>query len=150
MDDHDLALLRALQSDASQSGQALGERVGLSHSSVWRRLDALEAAGVIRARVALLDPARVGLGTHALTEITLRDHGSEARADFEALVRAAPEIMACYSITGRHDYRLEIRTRDTAAYEHFLMNRLLATPAVASAETAIVLREVKHTTAVPV
>lgn len=149
MDHADTEILKLLQRDATLSNQAIGEKVGMSHSSVWRRIEAMEKAGIILRRAAILDPVRAGLSTTAVTEVSLRDHGPEARAAFERFVQVTPEIMTCYSVTGRHDYRLEIRLADIQAYEAFLMEQLLAHDAVASAETSFVLRPVKYTTELP-
>ena len=143
----DADILRELQRDATLSHQALAERIGMSATTVWRRIQSLEAAGILTARVALVDPLKAGLSTTVMTEVTLTAPNKANRAAFEQLVAAAAEIQECYSVSGSHDYRLLIRVRDITAYEHFLMEVLLAHPAVASANTSFVLRQVKYTTA---
>ncbi|WP_112321704.1 Lrp/AsnC family transcriptional regulator [Oceanibium sediminis] len=150
MDRQDIEILRILQTDATLSNQALAERTGLSAATVWRRVQSLEAAGLVTARVALLDPAGVGLGTTVVTEVRLTRHNRENRQAFEKMVLASPEIQECYAVSGSHDYQLLIRCADIAAYEHFLMEVLLASEVVASAETSFVLRQIKYTTALPI
>ncbi len=149
MDLQDTEILRHLQRDATLTHQTLAARTGMSATTVWRRIQSLEAAGILTARVALVDPRKAGLATTVMTEVTLTGHNKDNRTAFERLVTAAPEIQECYSVSGSHDYRLLIRVRDITAYEHFLMEVLLANPAVASANTSFVLRQVKYTTQLP-
>lgn len=146
----DRAILRLLQADGAATLDRLAEAAALSSASAWRRLKALEEAGAIRARVALADPARLGRALCVFADVTLRDHAAEKRAAFERFVAAAEEVMECHSTAGGRDYLLKIRVRDVAAYEAFLMERLLAHPSVASATSSFSLRELKYTTALPV
>ncbi|WP_316015275.1 Lrp/AsnC family transcriptional regulator [Roseobacter sp. HKCCA0434] len=145
----DRAILAALQEDASLSARALAERLGQSQSTVWRRLNGLEEAGAIRARVALLDPARVGIGVCVFVQINLTDHGPRIRQAFEALVARTPEIMDCYAVTGSFDYTLIVRCASVEAFEDLLMHRLLAHEAVANASSQFTLRHIKAQTALP-
>ncbi len=144
-----LLILRALQRDATLTMQDLGKEVGMSQASVWRRVQDLEKTGVISARVALVDPRAVGLKASVITNVTLRDHSPESRAEFERFVTDRPEIMECYSVSGAYDYILSVRVEDVEAYERFLMNHLLASPVVVSAASAFTLRQLKYTTALP-
>lgn len=150
LDEPDRRLLRALQADATLSVKDMAERSGLSASTAWRRLQALERTGVIRGRVALLDPERLGLDVCALVDVDIAGQAAETRASFEAFVRAAPEILQCFAVTGGHDYMLVVRTVSVAAYERFLMDRLLQHAAVASTQTHLVLRQPKDGSALPV
>ncbi|MEO1314418.1 MAG: Lrp/AsnC family transcriptional regulator [Pseudomonadota bacterium] len=149
MDAQDTALLTHLQRDATLSHQTLAELTGMSTTTVWRRIQSLEASGILTARVALVDPEKAGLGTAVLTDVSLVEHSPETRAAFERIVRTRAEIQECYAVSGSHDYQLLIRVRDIAAYERFLMEALLGHPAVASANTSFVLRQLKFTTALP-
>lgn len=121
----------------------------MSPATAWRRVQSLEAAGILLGRVALVDPKRAGLATTVMTEVTLTGHSRENREGFERLVETSPEILECYAVSGGHDYRLLIRVRDIEAYERFLMDVLLAHPAVSNAATSFVLRQIKYTTALP-
>lgn len=145
----DRAILRRLQRDAGATLEALAEVANLSAASAWRRVRALEEAGAIRARVALLDPAALGRSLCVFADVSLRDHGADRRAAFERFVAAAEEVMECHSTAGGRDYLLKVRVRDVAAYEAFLMERLLAHPAVASATSSFSLKELKYATALP-
>ena len=104
---------------------------------------------MIARRVALVDPARAGLALCVFADVSLKDHSTENRTDFEAFVQGAPEIMECHATSGGRDYLLKIRVGDMAEYEAFLMGRLLAHAAVASASSGFALRDVKYTTALP-
>lgn len=149
LDTQDLSILRHLQADGLATLDRLAEATAMSAASVWRRVRALEDAGVIAARVALVDPARAGLALCAFADVSLKDHSPPSREAFEAFVQGAPEIMECHATSGGRDYVLKIRVSDMAEYEAFLMGRLLAHPSVASASSAFALRDVKYTTALP-
>lgn len=150
LDEADRAILRRLQRDAGATLEDLAAAAHLSSASAWRRVRSLEETGVIAARVALVDPARVGRGLCVFADVTLHQHGEALRAGFERFIAAAEEVMECHSTAGGRDYLLKIRVRDVAAYEAFLMERLLAHPSVASASSSFALRQLKYKTALPV
>ena len=150
LDDVDRRILRALQTDASLSHAALSEIVGASPASCWRRIRALEQAGVLGATVRLVDPAAVGRGVSVMLQVRLRSHAGDQRGGFEAFVKARPEIMECRSMSGEWDYLMRVVVADVADYERFLMRELLRHPAVATAASHFALSQVRYTTAVPV
>lgn len=150
LDKTDWAILRVLQRDAAATLDSVAAAAALSTASAWRRIKALEAAGVIAGRATLLDPARAGFTLCAFADVTLKDHSQGNRRAFERFVEAAEEVMECHSLAGARDYLLKIRAPDIAAYEAFLMERLLAHPAVASAASSFSLRQLKFTTALPI
>ena len=128
-----LDLLRLIQSDATLTLEELAEKTAVSHTTLWRRLKALESEKVIRHRVTVLDPEAVGVTVCAFVYVNINSHDSKHRRDFEKLVDSTPEIMQCFSITGPHDYILNIRVVDIKAYEMLLMDKILAHPSVSSA-----------------
>lgn len=144
------AILRELQQDTRASQQALAERVGLSATPVWRRIRELEAGGVIRRWVALLDREKLGLGTCVLANVSLERHVEGVVDGFERRVRACPEIIECYGITGEADYLIKVVVPDMKAYDRFLHDVVFRIDGVASIRTNVVLREVKYETALPV
>ncbi|MBR0646566.1 Lrp/AsnC family transcriptional regulator [Roseomonas hellenica] len=150
MDEVDRKILRALQEDAGLSHAALAERVGASPTSCWRRIKALEEAGVLRGAVRLVDPRSVGRGVNVMLQVRMKSHAPEMRQAFETFLRARPEIMECYSMSGEWDYLLRIVVADVADYERFLMRELLNHPNVAVSASHFALSQVKYTTAVPV
>ncbi len=142
--------MREVQRDASLSLGALSEKVGIAQSTLWRRINDLEAGGVIRGRVALVDPAKVGVNLTVLALVILEDHSEEAVADFSRMVAIRPEIQECHKISGGADYMLKIRAADVDAYEAFQTRYLLRNRWVRSVQSSFVLKDVKSTTEIPV
>ncbi len=148
--DLDRRILRQLQRDCTLSSREAAAMVGVSQSTYWRRTQELEQAGVITARVALLDPHRVGVAITVLVHVTLSGHGAQTREAFQRFVHDTPDIVECVSVTGEHDYTLLVRTVSVSSFEALLMGRILAHPSVASASSHIALRRHKYTTALPI
>ncbi len=149
LDQFDLNILKEIQADSGIATADLAERVGLSLSPCWRRVKRLKEAGVIKQEVTLLSRKSLGLEIDAVAQITLRNQMVDDRTTFEDWAQSCDEIVECLSISGERDYLLRILVTDLAHYEHFLTSQLLALPCVSSASTSFVLREVKHTTALP-
>ncbi|MEM6387796.1 MAG: Lrp/AsnC family transcriptional regulator [Pseudomonadota bacterium] len=147
--DLDRRILRELQRDASLSLAVLSERLGMAQSTLWRRVHDLEAAKAINRRVAVLDPALVGVSLCILAQVTLEDHSEEAVDAFTRLVELHPEIQECHKVSGMADYVLKIRAVDVAAYEAFQTRYLLRSPYIRSVQSSFVLKEVKSTTELP-
>ena len=145
----DRLILGEIQRDADQSLAALSERLGMAQSTLWRRLNDLQATGAIVRRVAILDPAKVGAGLCVLAQITLEDHSEEMVEGFSKLVALRPEILECHKISGMADYLLKVRVADVATYEDFQTRHLLRSPWVRSVQSSFVLKEVKSTTELP-
>jgi len=149
LDEVDRKILTLLQQDATLSHQDLADQVGASSTSCWRRIKALEEAGVIQSRVVLLSAPEVDLKVSVLCSVHLKEHSTKDRKALEEFVLARPEVMECYSMSGDTDYMLRVVVPDVEAYEHFLMTHLLSNPIVASASSSFALRQVKYSTALP-
>ncbi|OJY36196.1 MAG: transcriptional regulator [Rhodobacterales bacterium 65-51] len=119
MDRIDRQILTELQRDASQSLARLAHQVGLSQTACWKRVQKLEAAGIITGRVALVDPARVGLGLTVFVEIAAIEHSDEWRAEFLAALDPRPEVMEVHRLGGSMDYMLRVVVPDMAAFDRF-------------------------------
>ena len=145
----DIRLLDILQRDAVVPVGELADRVGLSQSTCWRRVDALERSGVIKGRVALLDAAALGLEVTVFANIKLSAHGRRSLSEFEEAIAVFPEVIECYTMSGEMDFLLRIVARDIAAYERFLRETLLQMPSVQEVHSHIALSQVKYTTALP-
>ncbi|MEN3146482.1 Lrp/AsnC family transcriptional regulator [Neorhizobium sp. IRAMC:178] len=143
-------LLQLVQAGDGASLAELAEKAGMSQSTAWRKIQELEAEGVIRKRVALLDPAKLDLKLCIVAHVTLEDHHEEAIEAFAAVVRDRPEIMECYALSGTFDYMLKIRARDVEAYEAFMTRHLMRNPHVRNVVSSFVLRELKSTTELPI
>ncbi len=146
LDRTDRAILNLLQENSQLTHQEIAERVGSSSSSVWRRIQALEEGGVIEGRVALLSPASVGMRVSVICNVKLAHHNDTSRVEFEDMIARAPEVMACYAVSGNHDYTLLVMVRDVEDYERFLTQQLLNSPWVDAASSSFTLRTVKRTT----
>lgn len=149
IDEKDRAILALLQADASLPLAEVAAEVGLSPSPCWRRVKRLEDEGVIRGRVAILDPKKLGPSLTAYAFVSLDRHEDTIIDQFHTAIRDAPEVMSCYAITGAVDFLLMVVVPDMEAYERFLRRRMLGLTMIRSINTSFVLREVKASTAVP-
>jgi len=149
LDETDKKILDLLQRDAALAVAEIAERVGLSQSTCWRRINLLEDAGVIRARTALLDAQALGLEVVVFANVKLSAHGRRSLNEFEEAIAVFPEVVECYTMSGEIDFLLRIVTKDIAAYEHFLRTTLLQMPSVQEVHSHIALSQVKYTTALP-
>ncbi len=148
IDDLDRKILGELQRDAGQALEALGDRIGLSRNATWRRVRALDAAGVIRGRVALLDAHKLGLGLTVFIQIRTNRHDPEWLAAFAGAMREMPEILGAYRMTGDLDYLVRARVADMAAYDR-LYQRLIRKVEMTDVAASFVMEELKDTTALP-
>ena len=150
IDTIDRRIIRELQRDASLSHAALGERVGASAASVWRRVRNLEKAGVLGKAVRLADAKSLDRSVNVLCHVRMNNQTVSARAEFEEFIQSREEIVECYAMSGEWDYLLRISVRDVADYDRFIMRGVLAHPSVANAASHFALRQVKYTTEIPV
>ena len=145
----DRRLLQALQNDVTQSQADLADEAGLSRSSCWRRMREFEKAGLIRQKVALLDPKLAGFGIEVLLLVAMTEHTDENRREFESHVRHLPEVLECFSVSGESDYMLQVIAHDMDSYTHFLNTEILKHSAVRAANSTFVLKRVKYSTVLP-
>jgi Lrp/AsnC family leucine-responsive transcriptional regulator len=145
----DLRILAELQRDSSLSNVELARRVHLSPSPCLARVRALEAAGVIRHYVALLDPAPLGLHLNVFISISLKQQNRAALEAFEASVCARDEVMECYLMTGDADYLLRVAVADMAALERFILEQLSPIAQVEKIRSSFALKQVRYKTALP-
>ena len=138
-----------MQRDAAMSLEDLGTNVGLSRNAVWRRIKVLEEAGVIRARVALLNPETLGLGLTVFMMIRTDRHAVDWLERFAKATRDMPEILGAYRMTGDLDYLIRARVADVKAYDH-LYQDLVRRVDIADVSASFVMEEIKETTELPV
>lgn len=149
VDDTDRRILRELQRDASLGVEVVGERVGLSRNACWRRIRRMEEDGVIRARVALVEPAALGLGLTVFIAVRTDRHDPDWLDAFTRAVRDMPEIQGVYRTSGDLDYLLKARVADVQAYDR-LYQRLIRRIALTDISASFVMEEIKETTELPV
>ena len=147
----DRRILELLQQDGRLSNQDLADRIGLSPSPCLRRVKALEERGFIAGYRAMVDAKKLGLSLMALVHISMDRHTPERFGNFEAKVKALPEVMECLLITGQEaDYQLKAVVRDMEAYQELLLNRITRIEGVTGVHSSFVLRRVVEKTALPV
>ncbi|WP_415920637.1 Lrp/AsnC family transcriptional regulator [Tateyamaria sp. SN6-1] len=149
IDPFDAKILNALQRNCDLSLDALGEAVGLSRNATWRRVRALEDAGMIIRRVALVDADKLGLGLQVFMQIRTHSHDPDWQSAFARATRTLPSILSVYRMTGDLDYLVQARVRDMADYDQ-LYQHLIAQVPIADVAASFVMEEIKHSTALPV
>lgn len=145
MDRIDRKILTLLQARADISLNELSDKVGLSPTPCWKRIQKLEAAGVIIGRVALLNPEKIGLGLTVFVSIETADHSAAWLRRFADAVTAMPEVMELYRMAGDVDYMLRVVVPDMAAYDMFYKRLITAFP-LKNVSSRFAMERVKSTT----
>jgi Lrp/AsnC family transcriptional regulator len=149
MDAIDRKILLTLQEDASLSVAEIGQRVGLSSTPCWKRIQRLEAEGVIQRRVAIVDQDKVGLGITVFVSVETDDHSQEWLNRFATLVSEMPEVMEFYRMAGDVDYMLRVVAADMQAYDAFY-KRLIAAVPLKNVTSRFAMEKIKSTTMLPI
>ncbi|WP_299043990.1 Lrp/AsnC family transcriptional regulator [uncultured Tateyamaria sp.] len=148
LDHRDHILLRQLQVDSRISNADLAEMAGMSPSACWRRVKALEEVGIIDRYGAIVNPQAAGFQFQAIVHVQLARHSEDDLSSFIRAVETRREVVECYATTGQSDYQMRVLCADLDAYNAFLETFLFRLPAVASAQTNVVLREIKRNTGI--
>jgi DNA-binding Lrp family transcriptional regulator len=143
-DERDRQILSLLQQDARISNADLAEKIGMSASALWRRVRMLEEAGAIERYGAIVNPAVLGLEFQAIVHVHLTRHDPEKLDEFIQAIEGNALVQECYATTGQADYHLRVLAPGLEAYNSFLEQFLFRLPAVASAQTNMVLRTIKQ------
>ena len=146
MDAIDRKILAVVQEDASLSVAEIGTRVGLSSTPCWKRIQRLDADGVITKRVALVDPTKIGLGITVFVSVETGDHSQDWLARFAETVGSMPEVMEFYRMAGDVDYMLRVVVADMASYDGFY-KRLISTVSLKSVTSRFAMERIKSETA---
>jgi Lrp/AsnC family transcriptional regulator len=149
MDAIDRKILAVLQDDASLSVAEIGNRVGLSSTPCWKRIQRLEADGVIQKRVAVIDQDKLGLGVTVFVSVETEDHSEEWLQKFAQLVGAMPEVLEFYRMAGDVDYMLRVVVPDIAGYDGFYKRLISAVP-LKNVTSRFAMEKIKSTTALPI
>lgn len=145
----DRGILRELQIDSRITTQQLAERVGMSTSACWRRVRALEEAGVIDRYTVIVNPRKAGFALSSMTLVSLVRHEQKHVENFVREVERHPEVLECFATSGEDDYHLRVVAEDIDAYNRFLDDFILKLPGVSQVRSNIVLKEIKADTALP-
>ena len=145
----DRKIVAELMRDATLPIAMIADKVGLSQTPCWKRIQKLEAMGILTGRVALADPVRLGFGISVFVEIVALNHSQEWREDFTRAVQQLPEVMEIYRMAGRIDYMLRVAVRDMPAYDDFY-KRLTDAVAIKNVTSHFAMERIRFSTAYPV
>ena len=149
LDKTDRQILNLLQTVPGINTADVGDRIGLSQSACWRRMQRLRDEGIIKEQAIVLDREKVGLNTMIFAQVKLSSQGRSNLSDFAAAVREFPEVLECYVLLGTTDFLLRIVAEDIKAYERFFFEKLSQLPGVQEITSSIALSEIKYSTALP-
>ncbi len=147
--DQDKKILTTLQQSGRMSMVELADKVNMSESTCLRRTKSLEEVGVIKGYTALLDAEKAGFDVMAFVQVSINQNTEAAFDSFKTAVRASPNILECYSLSGPYDHLMKVVARSNKELSHFILKTLKTFPEIRDAQTLFVLHQVKHTTALP-
>src|SRR6185295_19013351 len=148
MDRLDRMILTILQEDATVPVAEIGRRVGLSTTPCWRRIQKMDEEGVIKARVAVLDPAQVNAKVTVFVFITTNQHNEDWLTLFSRVISEFPEVVEFYRMSGHIDYLLKVVVPDIGAYDTFY-KKLVAKIDIMDVSSAFAMESIKNATALP-
>ncbi len=145
----DRELLKLLQTESEITASEIGERIGMSQSTCWRRIQRLRDEGLIQEQLVTLDRKKAGLNAMIFAQVKLSSQGRSNLAEFSDAIQSFPEVLDCYVLMGNVDFLLRIVAADIDAYEKFFFEKLSTLSGVQEITSSIALSEIKHTTALP-
>ena len=145
----DRELLKLLQTESEITASEIGERIGISQSTCWRRIQRLRDEGLIQDQLVTLDRKKAGLNAMIFAQVKLSSQGRSNLAEFSDAIQSFPEVLDCYVLLGNVDFLLRVVAADIDAYEKFFFEKLSTLSGVQEITSSIALSEIKHTTALP-
>lgn len=145
----DRELLKLLQTESEITASEIGERIGMSQSTCWRRIQRLRDEGLIQDQLVTLDRKKAGLNAMIFAQVKLSSQGRSNLVEFSDAIQSFPEVLDCYVLMGNVDFLLRIVAADIDAYEKFFFEKLSTLSGVQEITSSIALSEIKHTTALP-
>ncbi|ACR28204.1 Lrp/AsnC family transcriptional regulator [Burkholderia glumae] len=149
MDHIDRKLLELLQADATLPISELAQKVNLSQTPCWKRIQRLKDTGAIRAQVALCDARKLGVGTTVFVAVRTNQHTEEWANTFTRAVREIPEVVEVYRMSGETDYLLRVVVADIADYDR-VYKLLIRTVPLSDVSSSFAMEQIKYSTALPV
>jgi DNA-binding Lrp family transcriptional regulator len=149
LDKKDMHILKMLQEDANISNKEIAAATGLTATPVFERIKKLNASGVLRKKIHLLDRKQLGLQLMVLISVSLKQHTKEYVNEFMVEMKKYPEVVECFHVSGAFDFHLKIITTDIEKYQHFMLNKISAIRSIGHIESYFVMEEVKNTTSLP-
>ena len=145
----DLKILEEMQKDSSMSTTELAERVGLSQSPCWRRLQRLKEEGYIKQQVAILDRHKFGSSLYIFAYLKMATLTDKQRKEFLRNIQVIPEILECHTVFGEMDIVMKIIAQSLEWYQQFIFETILKLPGVQDIQSTVTLVELKSTTEIP-
>ena len=145
----DREILALMQRDSSLTTQQIADRIHMSQSPCWRRINRLQEAGIISHQVAILNREKLGMEVVVFATVNLSTQGRNNLEAFEQQVMLFPEVIECYTMAGAWDYMLKIVTRDIRHYERFVREKLTTLEHIRELHSHIAVTEIKNTTELP-
>ncbi len=145
----DRKILSALQLDSRLSNQDIADQTGSSASSVWRRVKAMQEAGVITGFQLDVNVEELGLSETVLLHVSLNQHQEKTIGEFTRLISNSPQVLECYAVSGDHDFQLKVLATDMRAYYQFLEQTLMNQPYIARTSSTVIMKKIKETHTVP-
>lgn len=149
IDDTDRRILRHYLAEPAQPRAALAARAGVTGATLWRRLERLQAAGVIRGERAIIDWRALGYGVEVSLRFTLDKTNPRAFDEFIAAAREVPEVIGIETFLGRVDVRLNVIARDLGQYQEVYRTRILSLPHIADIEALMLVATIKYSAGLP-
>ncbi len=150
LDERDRAILMLLQSDATMSLADIADAVNLSQSPCWKRIKRMESEGIIRSRVALLDPEKLGVAFTAYVQITTSDHSEGWYLEFCRTVSLFSEVMEFYRMAGEYDYLLKVQVSDMKEFDYFYKRLVNSVSGLNNVTSTFAMEAIKYTTSIEV
>lgn len=148
MDLFDKKILKLLQNNSTSPVSEIADKVGLSTTPCWRRIQSMEKQGIIKKRVALINPEKVNVGLTVFVMVKTNQHNPEWLESFSEMIKEIPEIMEFYRLSGNIDYLLKIVVPDMKAFDAFY-KRLIAQADFSDVTSSFAMEEIKYTTELP-
>lgn len=146
LDELDVRVLNIVQDRADVPLNELAERVSSSRSAIWRRIQKMQDAGIIKKSVTLVDPEKVGLGVMVFAQVKMQAHSRDNLPRFIEKVQTFPEVVECHTLMGDIDFILKVRVRDVQDYEKFFWDKLSPIDGIREISSSIALTAHKDTT----
>lgn len=148
MDRTDRMILSILQEDATIPVAEIGRKVGLSTTPCWRRIQKMEEDGVIRRRVAILNPEKVNANVTVFVSVVTNQHNEDWLIRFAKIISEFPEVVEFHRMSGNVDYLLKVVVPDITAYDEFY-KKLVARIDISDVSSAFAMERIKETSALP-
>ena len=145
----DIQIMDALQRDGSLTTQEVADKINISQSPCWRRINKLEEQELIARKVVLLNREKLGMDVVVFATVNLTTQGRNNLEDFEREVEIFAEVMECYTMAGTWDYMLKIVAKDIRHYEIFVREKLTKLDNIREVHSHIAVTEIKNSTALP-